>query len=239
MPWLVQSVRFTSFLMPDVVVPTDIWGAIVGGEPETSTYNRSAGLRLEAGPFLDSLANLTVQPGRVDCVFVPANAPVPIIATFGDFPDAAQQHLGAVSHWVRSERFPATRRLALGLVLVEPTDTRESGYERLRYFIDGVVPQGEASDFMYQVNRYRPSAAGIPDLRVNRLAKWAVTLLQLFEMNAGVPALAPPRHFVSLDLDVSTAADFTGPIPLATVGAVLDDLIRGASEIAIHGDRVG
>ena len=69
---------------------------------------------------------MTVHAGRVDWVFVSANAPVPVIATFGDFPAAAEQHLGAISRWVRSERFYATRRLALGLVLVEPTDTREA-----------------------------------------------------------------------------------------------------------------
>src|SRR5204863_8813113 len=135
-----------------------------------------------------------------------------------------------------SIQFPGTKRLALGVLLAEPTATKETGYARLRHFID-VVPEGEATDFVYQVNRPRRSTVGVPDF-VNRLAKWSVAQMQLVLLTAGAaPASAEPVSFVSLDLDVNTPAEFGGPIPPASVGAVLDDLWAGALEIATVGDR--
>lgn len=61
MPWFVRTVRFTSFLIADTQVPRDAWAAVVGGEPEAINYQRTIGLRVESGPFLDSNAALTVQ----------------------------------------------------------------------------------------------------------------------------------------------------------------------------------
>jgi hypothetical protein len=238
MPWLVQSIRFTSFLMPEAPVPPETWGAVVGGEPENTIHQRAVALRQDSGSFLDAAATLTVLPGRIDWVFMPLQTAEPGFATLGPFPVAAERHLAAMSQWVRSERFPATRRLALGIVLVEPTETRESGYERLRHFIDA-VPRGEASDFLYQVNRYRASTTDVPELKVNRLAKWSVSQVRMVVVTGGASTLAAPVSFVHLDLDVSSSAEFAGAIPPGSLGAVLDDLRAGASEIATHGDHLG
>lgn len=238
MPWLVRSVRFTSFLMPGVTLPPEMWRVVLGGEPDNSTQQRAASLRQETGAFGDSIANLTVQPGRVDLLFLPVETPEPNLATFGEYPGAAEPYRTTIASWVSSEAFPAARRFALGIVLIEPTESRETGYEQLRHFID-VVPMGEASDFLYQVNRHRSSTAAVPDLRVNRLAKWSVSELRLLTMNAGGPAATTPFTFLNLDLDVNTSVEFAGPIPAGVGRAVLDDLWVGADEIATQGDHVG
>lgn len=223
--------------MPDAVVASDTWNAAVGDEPESTVHHRVVGLRTDSGTFLEAATTLAVQPGRVDWNFGPPPTPEPQFSTFGEFPQAAEQYLNAMSNWAQSERFPETRRLALGVHLVEASETREAGYERLRDFIDA-VPRGEASDFLYQVNRYRPSRAGVAELRINRLAKWSVAAVQTFSISDGPPVYQPPRSYVSLDLDVNTTAEFAGPIPRAAVPAVFDDLRAGVREIANDGDRV-
>jgi hypothetical protein len=237
MPWLVRTVRFTSFLTPDAVADGDLWRSVLGGEPERTVHQRTAGLRQETGPFEDAVANLTIQPGRVDWVFGPVETPAPQWETLGTYPAAMQRYLAPVSRWVGSEQFPSIRRLALGVLLVEPTETVETGYARLRHFIDA-VPQGEATDFLYQVNRYRPSGV-MEGLNINRLAKWSVSQLQLFTVSAGMQSAAPPLSVVTLDLDVNTSAEFSGHIPPASVGPLLEDLQSAANEIATRGDRIG
>jgi hypothetical protein len=240
MPWRVRGVRFTFFLMPDVAVSPDTWRDVVGTDPDNVTQQRATGLRQEAGPFMESMASLTVLPGRVDLVFAPLENPETNFTTLGDFPPSAEPYITLISRWVRSGRFPGARRLAFGLNLIEPTESREAGYQHLRRFIGDAVPSGNASDFLYQVNRYRPSVAGVANLQVNRLAKWSVAQFQLFVVAAGgSPAFAPPLTFVNLELDVSTSADFPGPIPPDALGPVWDDVLSGATEIATQQDRVG
>lgn len=238
MPWLVRTVRFTSFLTPDAVVDDHLWQAVLGGDPEQTVHQRPAGLRQDIGRFEDAAATVAVQPGRVDCIFAPVETSAPQWEALGPFPDAVQRYLAPVLRWSESERFPPTRRLALGLHLVEPTETRETGYARLRDFVDS-VPQGEASDFLYQVNRYRPSRV-FQGLTVNRLAKWSVSQIQLFTLDGvGLPRTGGRTlSFVNLELDVNTSADFAGPIPPASVNAIAEELRRAAEEIATAGDRV-
>jgi hypothetical protein len=211
---------------------------VVGGEPDNIVNQRAVALRQETGTFADATATMTLLPGRTDWTFAAAETFQPTVATLGEFPGAAEQFRAAISRWAASEQFPATHRVALGVVLAEPTETRETGYQRLRDFI-GAVPDGDTSDFLYQVNRHRPTRADVPELRVNRLAKWSVQQVQLVTLSAGgAPVSAPPLSFVSLELDVNTSAEFSGPIPRGVVASLVDDLWAGATEIATEGDRV-
>ena len=238
MPWQLQSVRFTAFVMPDVVLPSDLWASVVGGEPETSVYQRAIALRQETGAFLDGRATLNIQPARVDLLLEAAGLPGPTPPTLGPFPDGVRSFIDAVRRWVRSEGFLPVRRLALGMVLVSPAATRELGHEQLREFIDA-VPRGEASDFLYQVNRWRRSTSGVENLLVNRLSKWSVTAVQLMMLGAGMTNLGVTHTFVNLELDLSSSAEFSGPIPRDRVEAVIDDLVAAAGEVATRGDRLG
>ena len=239
MPWGVRAIRFSSFLMANASAPSDAWAVVIGGVPENSAYQRAVGIRQETGSFLDATATPTVQPGRMDWNFTPSEIlPHPGAATLGDFPGATDRYLEPVSRWIRSQQFPSVKRFALGLDLTEPTDTRESGYARLRHFVDA-VPQGDVTDFSYQVNRPRPSGIGISELRINRLAQWSVSQLLRLSLTAGSsPEITSPLSLVSLSLDVNTSAEFVGPIPRDVLGPLLEDLKAGAIEIAEHGDRV-
>jgi hypothetical protein len=107
----------------------------------------------------------------------------------------------------------------------------------LRDFID-VVPEGEASDFLYQVNRYRPSRA-FEGINVNRLEKWSVAQIQLVALNVGSGAsTGQALFFMSLDMDVNTSADFAGQLPRDRIDAIIEDLRAAAEELATTGDRV-
>jgi hypothetical protein len=110
--------------------------------------------------------------------------------------------------------------------------------------IDGVPDTPDATDFQYQVNRPRPSRAGLEGVYVNRLSKWSVGAYQLLTVTVGahVPnphSRATPLHFhLRLELDISTSADFQGLIPQERVENAIDDLFDGAIEVCERGNHL-
>jgi hypothetical protein len=199
--------------------------------------------KIESGPFADGILRMQIQPMRIDWAHEPPpglgqeTAAPPVL---GPFPAAAESLLQLGRRWAGNGWFPATTRIALGCVAISPTSSREEGYQELAQFIDGVPNTPDATDFLYQVNRPRPSRAGVEGLQVNRLSKWMVGAYHLLGVAPGglVSDLTPRMIHLRLELDMSTSADFQGPIPRGRVEAILDDLLSAAREICQHGNHI-
>jgi hypothetical protein len=239
MPWSVRSVRFTGFLMPDAVVPANVFSDIAG-EPENSVVQKAKGISADMGHFRDAAATFQTQPGRFDWLFAAPDDPTTAPSVLGEYPSSLQPFVDVLSKWASGDAFPAVKRVALGVVLVDPVNTRDEGLEKLRRFIDA-VPTGPNADFLYQVNRYRVSRV-IDSLNINRLAKWSVSQMQLFEVAIG-PQVNASRvgqaiTFANLDLDISTSAEHNDRLPHEKIPAIIDDMVAGVNEIATQGDRV-
>jgi hypothetical protein len=213
--WLVVNARLTVFVTPDTVVPQAFWQAVIGEEPETSIVQRAIATRIETGPFAEGKLTLQVQPIRIDWVHEPVglgDGGQPSV--LGIFPAAAESLLQLGRRWVLSNWFPSIQRMALGFVLISSTRDRETGYAELREFIDGVPNSPDATEFLYQVNRPRPSSADIDGLQVNRLSRWSVGAYKIFNMSAGSHPIESQLHnHLRLELDISTSADFLALIP--------------------------
>lgn len=234
--------RLTVFVTPDTVVPGTLWQDVVGEEPENSAVQRATATRSESGSFADGTLGLQVQPMRIDWVHEPVGlgsegASPP---TFGPFPGAAEPLLELGRRWVRSAWFPATQRIALGFVLISATPDRQAGYRELTRFIDAVPKGSDATDFQYQVNRPRPSRAGISGLRVNRLSKWSVGTYQMVVVVGGStnPTKGRIQAHLRLELDINTNPEYEGLIPRESIEGVLSDLFDGACEVYEHGDHL-
>jgi hypothetical protein len=238
--WSIINSRLTVFVAPDTVVPSALWQAVVGEEPETSAVQRVSATRIETGPFAEGKLTLQIQPSRVDWVHEPIGMGEPgQLPALGVFPVAAQPLLQLGRGWIQSEWFPAIQRIALGFVLISPTPDRKSGYQELRQFIDGVPDTLDATDFQYQVNRPRPSAAHVDDLQVNRLSRWSVGGYTFIAIGPGSqPSESALHHYLRLELDINTSADFQGIIPRNAAEIVMGDLFSGAKEICEHGNRL-
>jgi hypothetical protein len=241
--WRVTNARLSVFVVPDTIVPPTLWKDLVGEEPESSTVQRTMSTKVETGPFAEGKLRLIVQPMRIDWVHEPADIETEwgVENVLGPFPSACEPLLHLGRRWAKSDLFPSIQRIALGLVLIFPTRDRATGYRGLDQFIDGVPNAPDAADFLYQVNRPRPSRAGIDGLRVNRLSKWSVGAYKTVVINPAVnpnPMLSKLRHHVRLELDLNTDADFPGTIARQNVESVIDDLFSGAKEIATHGNHL-
>jgi hypothetical protein len=237
--WKVRSVRFTFFLAPDAAVSSDVWQTIVGEEPANVSWQRLQNLRIESGPFADGILKVLGQPMRIDCIHEPAETFGTPPEVLGSFPHAVDPLKALVYRWLENYAFPTTQRIALGLTLHFETRDRRAGYQSLKQFVDGVPDSDEATDFIYQINRPRPSCTGLSGLIINRLSRWSVAGFQLLAINVGeIASVGTPLQFVlQLDLDVNTNSDFKGPIPREHVRGIVDDLIEGAKEISTRGNR--
>jgi hypothetical protein len=237
--WKVRSARLTFFIAPNASVPSELWKKIAGEEPETSVLLRAQAVKTESGPLAEGVLKVQVQPMRIDCVYESLVEASGNVGSLGPFPQALTPLSSLMERWADSDSFPSTQRVALGVTLYSETSDRASGYRALASFVDGVPTSEDATDFIYQVNRPRPSNVPMDGLVINRLSRWSVAGVQMVALGAGAlswPA-TPMQTFLQLDLDLSTNADLSISIPSESVVPVIHDLVTAASEISTRGNR--
>lgn len=238
--WLAWTLRITAFPSARAdLQDQNWWERVVGQAPESQTVQpRQAGRRDEGGYEGRKLV-LETQLARVDWHLVPPEE----VAELGDFPnvgtypEAVPLLIDAMHRWIALKDFPAITRLAFGAVLLRPVSSQVDGYRELARYLPRVEIDAEASsDFLYQINRRRPSRSGIPDLPINRLSKWSVSAMSLVPLNAppNTPTIA--KHACRLELDVNTGREFERELPHDHMHDVLQELVANADEIGAKGD---
>jgi hypothetical protein len=139
---------------------------------------------------------------------------------------------------------PPITRLAFGAALLDPVEDKLTGYRRLSEFLPAVQIDAEGSeDFFYQINRPRKSNLPIKGLRINRLSKWSVALIQSFRLTmiptspVGVQNFPGDKcHVCRVELDISTPADFQDELPREKLADIFRELAELGSEISLRGD---
>lgn len=224
------------------------WEAIVGTPPEQQESQPRVGVTRDIGTVLEGSAGLELRrsPGRVDWLLTPVlQVIVPINAQPSTFPSIGE--VEDVSTSFSNLLFPRAAqsydavRFALGLTAHRHAASKEASYAELeslskktKFDIKG------ASDFLYQINRYRISTA-VPGLMVNRLLRLscaAVTDMQIafptegsHSRNTGLPTFV-----TRMDLDINTEATRREPIPAAQRELLLAELKSLALEMLREGD---
>lgn len=240
MNWIVRQYRLTAFPSSQadgVVLPT--WSGMFGTEALSAV--RRAGVLNEEGDF----NSLRVIVGsqlrlRADLVIQPIPTPDAPIVLKGE-------GLGSLLTAVAASReildrflslLPPVRRLAVGVVLVRPTQNKEESYALLPEAIKTLgVNLAGTSDFTFQINRPRSSLI-VRGLQLNRLAKWAAIRVGVLTVDAASSGVSHDygEHAIQLELDMSTEADRTTSVPAGTEGPLVKELESLAAEIAAHGD---
>jgi hypothetical protein len=243
--WHVGSTRVTAFTAePTRAEGLSWWIDLVGYPPETVASRPRAGLHQEEGEFEGRRLSLQVQPERIDWNLAPVvkiteeePASLPLA---GPFPEVLGSLLKIATRWLPVA--PPITRLAFGAVLAQPVEDRRTGYVQIAKYLHSLTldPDG-SSDFLYQINRPRPSKVGVEGLRVNRLSKWSVLLFQRFSVTLGKTAittvgLASGDSACRLEVDINTAPEFEGVLPVDRLSAILQELVDLGREIAEKGD---
>lgn len=248
--WLVENIRFTSFLAEPVDTRArGIWWSELTGE-DSQRIQKSDDVYSEIGPYEGQQLTLGCQSDkRLDWVLNSEvgepddlRADLPTVS----FRKSLDVLLPLVEKWLTLNNCPAAKRLALGVVLLQPVDTKQQGYEKLGPYLEKVVtldPAG-SSDFRYTINRRRNSEI-VPDLEINRLTTWFVWVWKRVKLSVRMRSdtevtreqeTGEQQMACRLDMDINTVAEFQGEFTPQRQGELLQELSKLATEIAVKGD---
>lgn len=252
--WLVESLRMTSF-------PTDAeslgagagwWSQLFGSDPDELTVRQKTQLVVNGqfGPGRMVLATSSMPEPRVDLVWSaeaaqqlgsPMEGPL-VLGPAGELLDRFSELL---AQW--STIGVPTRRCAIGGAYLLPVVDRISGYKALNELLPCVEldPAG-SSDFLYQINRPRPSQVLGDKFLNNRLSRWTVSASRRIQFSMQVGKEGPELetkaaggetyHAVRLETDVNTSADWKDHLDVDRVKLIQIELMTLTSEILVNGD---
>jgi hypothetical protein len=245
--WQTQMIRLTAFPSPATEISSQNWWAEIAGEPpESKTSQPRINQQLESGPYKNGQLVLGVRSNRIDWQYAAVQNDTTkelIIPTLGSFPDSLLTFTELMSKWFKLNSMPSLMRLAFGAVLVHPVNDFSEGHEFLqRYSLPKFNLEG-TSDFLYQISRQKASETDVPDLTINRLSKWAMTVVQniIVSFNVGELMTLPidaQAFAATLELDINTVPNVEIELPHDTLPKIFDELISFGSEIAQKGDIV-
>lgn len=242
-PWNVEALRFTGFPVPSVnILQTTWWHDLIGQPPESELLQAKAGIKRVEGVIDIGKLILELTSQRIDWVLTgdDQNSSLPTQNTFGEFDSALTGFSDLLNKWLQRSSVPNFHRIAMGGVFTFPVPDRAEGYRQMSRFLPDVKIDPEGStDLLYQINRPRPSKAGIPDLNINRLTQWSVAPSFLIPITPGIIKLEHKRQdFVCrLEFDINTTTDYAGELNGEQVRAIYPELFELAIEISQQGDR--
>ena len=239
--WSTESIRLSVFSATHQEIEPALWRRLAGKPADEVIERPAQSLRQEFGAFAGGRLIVAQQPLRTDLILA-ANPPPPSsdpsqspVIDIGPFDSALPDFLSVAEEYLASA--PEMQRLAFGPVLVSPAANLSSAYSLISQFLPALKIDAESSrDLFYQINRPRISSA-VRNLRINRLAKWQVVELQLFQIDPSVkaPASISSTPLLRLELDINTAAENTQPLK-DQAKDLLSEMTQLAQEIATRGD---
>lgn len=237
--WQVGDLRLTAFT--DLLAPPEArtqgkpWEALVGKPPE-NVISRLFGTEQEENGLFAAGGKLTYKRGPRGAEWSLESVPDPDKpgTFFGMSTAVITPFKELMRRWLVDG--PPLQRLAFGTALYLPVEDRIEGYRQLSAYLRLELDPVNSRDFLYQINRPRPSHCGVPDLDINRLSKWTWLPLGLRAHDGEQPWPGIRRSVCLLELDMNTAPEYPGPLPRESYVPLFDELVALAEEIAVQGD---
>ena len=106
----------------------------------------------------------------------------------------------------------------------------------LRGYLPAVEISVDSSDFLYQINRRRPSRV-VDGITLNRLSKWSVQKAQgVTVLGDGTVERQPIEFSCRTELDINSAPEHTDELPKACLQDLFIECVELADELAVRGD---
>jgi hypothetical protein len=209
------------------------WEEIVGNPPDQVTQQPKINILEEIGQFGQGSLTHRVVPGRIDWIYSPffSDKKLPEgIAEIGFFSEAIEEFKSSMIKWMG--KCDALKRIAFGATIFFPVDSHESAYKFLDKCIESVKLDPETSEFLYQINRRRPSKTLGEKLMINRLSKW-----RAIKFNLKINDLEVEESFAcSIELDINNVPNEQIIIEKKFLTDLFVELIDLGTEIAVEGD---
>jgi hypothetical protein len=243
--WLAETVRATIFPAPGATFNVATWWhQATGRDPESRTEKPATRERVEEGSFDGARLLLTVNPlGIIQWQLLPVvpTEPPSDILNVGPLIEVQPRFSEMLTRWFPS--CPPANRIAFGAVVLLPVRGHREGYERLGSLLRrsvNVDPAG-SSDFLYRINRQRPSAAVERDrLQINRLSTWTVLKMSTMVASAGAAGtsgrIIDERYACRVELDINTSPTYDGVFQPEATALVFEELEQMGLQILAEGD---
>lgn len=241
--WHVEGLRLSAFLPGQAEPRTDAsWGALMDGEPDEQRI-QGVGLQrviTQHGSFGTGRIRVEKRVGRTDWFFDPATpplgAPGHVTAPYSPTEEAFRAKM---CEWLSSSR-PEVIRLAFGASLSYFAGDLSASLAAVEEMIPLNLDSRDAMDFVYQINRRRPSRTSDSGLRINRLSRWSIVenVMGAVELQSGGTAprmvVTDKRYACTLTLDINTVAEHEAV--LADPVSLYTELTEMGNEIVARGD---
>ena len=239
--WQSHSFQLIAFPMDAASVfgqATDWFEQTVGIEPETTSRRYH---RVDKGIIQNRIITLAIEPGKISWLEMSNPAPDEVpqaIPTLGQFLTTKDRFVEMMNQWI--EKCPSIHRLAFAAKAIRPATSKQESYKFLdRYLHKLEVDPENSSEILYRINRRRLSKV-LPNRYVNRLAVWSslkmVAEQSLLSGDVKHKILHQESHACSVDLDINTDPESTGPIAKESLILLFTELVQLGIEILDKGD---
>ncbi len=243
--WLAENLRFTAFTKK--TEGSEKWWNLV--MPESHTQIITTPYRGESGKFKKGLVQLNIQVAqpelqRIDWLYIPESQQLNSkdLPNVGSLDEAVYDFLPVMEKWLSTAKIKINR-LAFGAVLIHPVVNKEDGYKYISKYLNAVkLDPLNSLDFLYQINRPRIYwGKGIKGIRINRVSKWMVAVLQRIEIAfngqilSALPAENVQQTACRLEIDINTNPDVR-ILPKEKIKSILEEIVSIGIEITEKGD---
>lgn len=241
--WRMQLMRVTAFPAPGADpatianLPQAWWPLVFGSPPDELRHDRKNGVTQLLGVVGDAHMRATANPVSFDLQRLAGHPrqPPPEADTLLPFKTVVEDFKGQALQWLTMADRPPLRRLAFGARLLIPVASVEAANTQLNALLPSLSIQPRSLDFMYQINRRRPSTA-VAGLPLNRLSKWGIETVQDVVVAAdGTVAVTAGPSACRLDLDINSVPTAV-PLPNDSLPDLFSELIQLGLEVASRGD---
>lgn len=229
--WLVQTLRLTLFTADSAPGITDLWDALVNEVPEINESRPREGYQRLATAKEEYQVELHAFPGRVDYLLVPPlDGGIPPNINIGPIdarlPNFAKEIESYINHNLKFD----VVRIALGIVVMQPTQSREEAYKFLSKRLDFALDPTKSKEFMLQINYpYIFKRKDGTELELNHLIKWSAARFNRFTLSSPhinkVPSVIT-EDFVRLEIDNSSTAEEVQPYSIGELSEIFDQLVN-------------
>ena len=240
--WDAVALRMTAFPAPGSdTMGHGWWDSVVDEPPEHRNEQPRTGEVVEYAKHGKGRLELRINPASLTWIHhITEVQPQEKFEALGEFQSNCEEFCALMDKWSNLDTVPNLVRLAFGAVLIQNAQSQEEGFVRLGKYIQSVkIDPSNSSDFLYQINRRRPSKLNIDGLEINRLMKWSVGQIKILMTHPDGRASfipVPSESIVQLEVDINTFPDFEGEIPRGHFSKVFEELVELGTEIADKGD---
>lgn len=236
--WKIESLRLTSFLKDDFNgTILENWLTEIS-KIQPLSINKRLNYFQGLAQVDSAMLKLEWNTDRLDLI-LSSNAPM-MESHIGDYTSINSLMQSTIFKIFDLKECPASRRLAIGVVLNAPIKSMDEGIDFLQSKLKSVTGLKGSTDFLFRINKpVQSDDQG--NLKLNRLMTWSIGQLQLIQIPLGrtqanllQPTISEMVCRLEMDFNSDEKVDLSMSVKLQK--AIANELLTEALNVAEKGE---